>query len=323
LTYAITQLHAVEKIVHGFEQKQMQTRTGAETLQLVYGDFYDGQHMICYEVLHRRGLWARLNDARDAVRKAGEDTEAIESLADAMRGEGSPEEGWSAAKDALAGLLKALVGIRLRADAVDSRIASFHQLSRQRFFYQSQMRGRRPEMARLLCDKVNEHFAGQRFADLDKGGYEKLTAPWRGLLATEVEMFYGAASLRSPRRARQPVSLELSDAKLPPPDEKENARLNELMRAALTPLRAARLVQQIVPEPGKSCSTDAMRIDSDEMFLNLVAAASFNHAFISDGILRWQVKLSHEAADIERNSVPRDMVADEWQVERFTLSRRS
>jgi hypothetical protein len=34
LTHAITQLHSVEKIVHGFEQKQMSTHTGAETLQL-------------------------------------------------------------------------------------------------------------------------------------------------------------------------------------------------------------------------------------------------------------------------------------------------
>ncbi len=34
LSHAITQLHSVEKVVHGFEQRQMQTRTGAETLQL-------------------------------------------------------------------------------------------------------------------------------------------------------------------------------------------------------------------------------------------------------------------------------------------------
>ena len=145
MAHAITQLHSVEKVVHGYEQRQMQTRTGAETLRLFYGDFYEGQHMVCHDVLHRRGLLSRLHRVRAIVRHALENPLAHERLAEGLLEPGEdPAEARLMASEDLTRLLKGLSGIRQRADAVDARIASFHQLSRQRFFYQSQMRGRRP-----------------------------------------------------------------------------------------------------------------------------------------------------------------------------------
>lgn len=322
LEHAIAQLHSVEKIVHTFEQRQMHTQTGAETLQLFYDDFYEGHHMVCHDVLHRRGLLSRLQEAREKVRTASEDAFLKEKLGEALSSEAKlpQSESWRLATEALARLMKALTGIRLRADAVDARIASFHELSRQRFFYQSQVRGRRPEMVRQLCEAINRRFAGQRFNDLEEGQYRAEVAPWRGLLAAEVEVLHGTASLRSPRRIRQPVSLDFSDAKLGPPDEAELARLREQMRVALTPARAARLVRRVLPTSGASISTQAVSITSEESLLDLVAAASFQQAFTADGMLRWQVALSHEQEDLERIAVARDAV-NGWQVERFTLTR--
>lgn len=322
LAHAITQLHSVEKIVHGFEQRQTHTRTGAETLQLFYSDFYEGQHIVCYEVLHRRGLLSRLYNARDAVKEMQENPLAQERLAEGLQAvsDASTESNsWIIAGEELTKLIKALSGIRQRADAVDARIASFHQLSRQRFFYQSQMRGRRPEMARQFCEALNVEFAGLRFSDLDGPRLSKMMSPWQGLLATGVEIFHGMASLRSPRRTRQPVSLSLTDAHLPPPDEVERARLQELMRVALTPLRAARLVRRILPEKGSTVSTSEVLVDDEETFLDLIAAASFDHAFGDNGIVRWRVTLSHESDDLDRSEVPRDEVAG-WEVERFSLT---
>ena len=323
LAYAIAQLHSVEKVVYGFEQRQMQTRTGAETLKLLYGgDFYEGHHMVCHEVLHRRGLLSRLHRARDTVREAAESPFALERLAEGLcsASDAAPDDASRLAEAELARLLKAIAGIRQRADAVDARIASFHQLSRQRLFYQTEMRGRRPEMARRLCEANNGRFAGQRFADLDGPRLAELILPWRGLLATEVEMFYGTASLSIPRRARQPVSLDLADAKMSPPNEVELARLRELMRVALTPARAARLVRRLLPEAGNCISTNAVAIRSEEMLLDLVAAASFDRALSAEGMLRWQTTLSHEHDDLERTDVPWDQLHG-WKVERFTLTR--
>jgi hypothetical protein len=321
LAHAISQLHSVEKIVHGFEQRQMQSRTGAETLQLFYSEFYEGQHIVCHEVLHRRGLLNRLYRACEVVREAERNPFAQERLAEGLRAVGvSEEQAWTTAGEELAKVIRALGGIRQRADAVDARIASFHQLSRQRFFYQSEMRGRRPEMARQLCEAINERFAGRRFSDLDGAPLAALTGPWRGLLAPEVELFHGLASLRSARRVRQPVSLSLTDASLPPPDERERARLLEVMRVAVTPMRAARLVQKILPQKGSSVSTSEIAVEDEKTFLDLIAAASFNHDFVDGAIVRWRVVLSHEMADFDRAAVPRDRVGG-WKVERFNLSR--
>ncbi len=323
LAHAISQLHSVEKIVHGFEQRQMQSCSGAETLHLFYTDFNEGQHMVCHDVLHRRGLLGRLYKARDVVREALENPFVQERLAEGLREDSNgvvADDSWRMAESELTRLLKALAGIRQRANAVDARIASFHQLSRQRFYYQSQMRGRRPEMAREFCDAINKYFAGQRFTDLDEAQFTKLTAPWRGILAPEVELFHGTASLRSPRRVRQPVTLDLADAKLPPPNEAEMERLRELMRVALTPARAAKLVRRMLPENGGSVTTAGMEISSGEMLLDLVAAASFNHIVSVEGALRWKTTLDHQPDDLERAQVRRDKLAG-WMVERFTLTR--
>jgi hypothetical protein len=324
LAHAISQLHSVEKVVHGFEQRQMHTSTGAETLQLFYSDFYEGQHIVCHEVLHRRGLLSRLYQARDVVRDALDNPFVQERLAEGLQAMSDPsaDSPWILAGEELTKLIKALSGIRQRADAVDARIASFHQLSRQRFFYQSQMRGRRPEMARRLCEVINERFASCRFSDLAGPQLAALTGPWRGLTSLEVEMFYGIASLRSPRRMRQPVSLNLTDARLPPPDEVELARLREQMRVALTPSRAARLVEEILPQKNSTVSTNEIVVETEETFLDLMAAASFDHAFGVNGVVRWRVALSHEFADVDRKAVPRDELAG-WKVERFNLSRNT
>ena len=321
LGHAITQLHSVEKLVHGFEQRQMQTRTGAETLQLFYGDFYEGQHMVCLDVLHRRGLLSRLQRAREVVRAALDDPFAQERLAEGLcEAADDTQDAWQLAGDQFSRLLKALGGIRQRADAVDARIASFHQLSRQRFFYQSQMRGRRPEMARQLCDAVNLEFADSRFADLDGSRLTELLGPWRGLRAPEVECLHGTHSLRLPRKTRQPVSLSLTDACLAPPDENELARLREHLRVALTPERAAKLVRRVLPAPGDSAGTHDISVTSDEMFLDLIAAASFDHALSPDGLLRWKVTLARDPDDLTRALVPHDPAGD-WTVERFNLTR--
>jgi hypothetical protein len=322
LAYAISQLHSVEKIVHGFEQRQMRTRTGAETLRLFYDDFYEGSHMVCHELLHRRGLLSRLYQARETVRVAAQDPLVKEKLASAFAVEHrrSEQDNWQLASEELSRLRRGLTGIRQRADAVDARIASFLQLSRQRFYYQSQMRGRRPEMARQLCELINRRFAGRRFVDLDAQEYALVTAPWRGLQAAEVEVLYGTSSLRMPRRARQPVSLELSDASLAPPDDAERARLREQMRAVLTPVRAARVVCQLLDAPNTSACTDEMKLPNEESFLDLIAAVSFSHTFTSGGMVRWQVQSAHDPQDWERKNVPRDEVAG-WEVERFTLTR--
>ncbi|MFY8268330.1 MAG: hypothetical protein ACOVLK_02930, partial [Terrimicrobiaceae bacterium] len=55
-----------------------------------------------------------------------------------------------------------LAAIRLIADAIDARMASFNQLSQQRYRYQTELRGRRPEIVKAYCDAVNAAHEGSR-----------------------------------------------------------------------------------------------------------------------------------------------------------------
>jgi hypothetical protein len=315
LEQAISQLFAVEKVIHIFEQRQLRSKTGAETLQLIYGDFNQGQHMVCYDVLHRRGLLSRLNRARNVVRDAADSPFAQQRLAEGIAKEYEIDEGeaWVRADEWLHKLARALGGIRERAEAVDSRIANFHQLSKQRYFYQSQMRGRRPDLAKALCDVINEQWVGQKFSDLDG-------EPLFQLHAVEVELFHGTSSLATPRRGRMKPSLLLNDGAISPPDEAELARLRELQRVAVTPQRAARLIAAMLPERGATMTTREMRIDSEEGLLDLLAAASFNQFITAAGRVRWSIRLARRLDPLKPQHIARDPVKD-WRVESFQLER--
>lgn len=315
LDQAIAQLFAVEKVIHIFEQRQLQSVTGAETLQIIYSDFNQGQHMVCYDVLHRRGLLPRLHRARNAVRDAAENPFLQQRLTESIAKEFeiSEDEAWNRAGEWMAKLERALGGIRQRAEAVDSRIASFHQLSKQRYFYQSQMRGRRPELAKAICDAVNERWAEGKFSDLDD-------KPMFKLRAAEVELFHGTSSLAPPRRGRVRPSLSLGSPQITPPDETEMERLRERQRVAVTPQRAARLITTLLPSKGAAISTRQIKVTTEEMFLDLIAAASFNQFITPEGRMRWQVRLARRLDTMQPQHIARDPVKD-WNVESFQLER--
>lgn len=315
LDQAIGQLFAVEKVIHIFEQRQLQSETGAETLQIIYSDFNQGQHMVCYDVLHRRGLLPRLHRARNAVRDAADNPFLLQRMAESIAKEFEigEDEAWNRANEWMARLTRALGGIRQRAEAVDSRIASFHQLSKQRYFYQSQMRGRRPDLAKALCDSVNERWAEKKFSDLDG-------EPLFQLRATEVELFHGTTSLATPRRGRVKPSLSLGTPQISPPDEAELERLRERQRVAVTPQRAARLISATLPHKGATITTRQMKIVTEEAFLDLIAAASFNQFISPEGRMRWQVRLARRLDPLQPEHIKRDSVKD-WSVESFQLER--
>jgi len=315
LEQAISQLFAVEKVIHMFEQRQLQSVTGAETLQIIYSDFNQGQHMVCYDVLHRRGLLPRLHRARNIVRDAADNPFLQQRLAESIATEFEigEDEAWNRAGEWMVKLTRALGGIRQRAEAVDSRIASFHQLSKQRYFYQSQMRGRRPELAKAICDAVNSRWAEGKFSDLDG-------EPMFKLRATEVELFHGTSSLATPRRGRMQPSLSLGSPQITPPDEAELERLRERQRVAVTPQRAARLINVLLPTKGATITTRQMEITTEEAFLDLIAAASFNQFIAPEGRMRWQVRLARRLDMMQPDHIARDAVMD-WKVKSFQLER--
>ena len=138
--------------------------------------------------------------------------------------------------------------------------------------------------------------------------------------AAETELFHGTSSLATPRRGRVRPSLSLGSPQISPPDEAELERLRERQRVAVTPQRAARLINNLLPTKGMTITTKQMQIPSEEMFLDLIAAASFNQFIAAEGRMKWQVRLARRLDPMQPLHITRDPVKD-WTVESFQLER--
>ena len=315
---AILQLHGVEKLISLFDYRQRQSETPSETLRLLYSEFGTGQHMVCYDALRRNGLLPRLQALRSYVSDRRDDHLLKERLAAGLADHYhvEEEEAWVRAEDALKNLEHRLSAIRLVADAIDSRMASFNQLSQQRYRYQTELRGRRPEIVKNYCDAVNAALAGRRTSSL------RDTEPDFIPLIPEVRFFYGIESLARTRRVKNPADLSFADR--PNSTESEDdtlAALRERQRLALTPQRAARLVARLISEKSGVISTEHFQVtDVDEM-LDLLATAAYDHAVTADGKkVRWKVDGPGREIGMTPGLIPTDDQAG-WNVERFQIER--
>lgn len=319
MEHAILQLHGVEKLIHSYERRQRETQSGAETLRLFYHEFHEGQHMVCYDVLRSGGLLPRLQRARARVRDAAENMLIIQHLADGIAEYRNLEqpEAWELAAAQLQRLERQLSGLRLRAEAIDARVASFNRLSVQRYRYQSELRGRRPDMIKNYCDAINAAHRGSKFNELR-------IEPDFTLATPEVDFFYGIASLARPRRSRSPVALELGESLSAEDEAADLERLRQRQKFALTPHRAARLVARLLKEHGPGIATDGFSMETADELLDLMAAAAYNHGVdaTSGEEQRWQIISSSRENGLEPNNIPRDAQAG-WRVERFAFARPS
>jgi hypothetical protein len=318
LEHAIEQLHAVEKLVAIFEKRQRASGSPAETLQLFYTEFGQGQHMVCYDVLRRGGLLPRLQAARTLVADSRDDTLCRQRLAEGLAAHYScsETESWQMAGDALLRLERALGGLRQRAEAIDARMAAFNKLSQQRYRYQTELRGRRPEMVKTLCDRLNTAHAGRRFRDLAQS--EPAFQP----RCPEVRFFFGAESLWRKRKPRAATDLTLGGGRATPADEEAAlAAWREKQRLALTPQRAARLLQHLIPGKSGRLRTDEFTLTGADELLDLLALAAYDHAPApTGGTIRWTITSPRRIEGLRPDALPRDPHSG-WEVDRMEIER--
>ena len=320
LESAVIQLHGVEKLISLFDNRQRLSDSPAETLRLLYAEFGAGQHMVCYDALRRNGLLPRLQALRSMVADRRDDPLAKARLAEGLASHyhWDESEAYHRAEKSLRLLEQRLSAIRLVADAIDARMAAFNQLSQQRYRYQTELRGRRPEIVKAYCDSVNLLHTQSRLASL-----RNKEADFQPLIP-EVKFFYGFESLARVRRVKSPADLTFtSDPSGNSESEEQSlAALRERQRLALTPQRAARLVAKLLPEKTTSLSTESFTAaDTDEM-LDLLAIAAYDQATTATGQrLAWSVNGPGKTKGLEPETIPTDPQAT-WQVERFTIHRK-
>lgn len=316
------QMHAVEKLVLGFEERQRQSASGEVTLRLFYTDFYEGEHMVCYDTLRRGGLLPKLSRARDVVQEALFDPFAKKRLAEGLAAQKglTPADAYLLAEQQLARLERSLGAIRVKAELIDARIASFNKLSAQRYRYQTEMRGRRPEAVKAYFAAVNQEFASRRFADLSAAADFRLLVP-------EAELYYGSESLARARGARPAINLALGEAE----EEGDALDAQSLIRQhslyVVTPNRAARFIERFLSDRGAKVGSDELAatpgqpITEDDL-LDLLAALAFERATSAktSRTVRWRVDFSRTELGLEPEKIPVDTVAG-CRCERFTIER--
>lgn len=320
LESAILQLHGVEKLISLFDRRQRLSDSPAETLRLLYAEFGAGQHMVCYDALRRNGLLPRLQALRSQVADRRDDPLVKERLAAGLAAhyQLDESEAYHRADKALRELEHRLAAIRLVADAIDARMASFNQLSQQRYRYQTELRGRRPEIVKAYCDAINAAHTGTRLSALREA------TPDFAPLVPEVKCFFGSESLARSRRAKSPADLSFSrDAGGRDESAADTlAALRERQRLALTPQRAARLVARLLAAKALTTTTaDFASADLDAL-LDLLAVAAYDQATTADGQrLKWAISGPGQHAGLTPERIPTDPHAG-WNLEHFQIQRK-
>jgi hypothetical protein len=314
---AIDQMHAVETLILRHEEQQRTSDSPAETLRRFLVEFHSGEHMVCYDALQQGGLLPRLLKARRAVQEALANPHAKQRLAEGLTAHRGlpPTEAYITAESMLGTLDRGLASIPAKQRIIDGRMADFCRLSRQRYDYQTEMRGRRAEQVKAFLAAVDSQHAGQTFAEL-------ADQPGLPLLAVEVELRFGTDALYRPRRSRPVVDLGLAPASEPGDtvDAQEQIRMRNLY--AITPQRAGRLVEKLLPKPGTSISTADLQLATEDELLDLLAALAFDRAngTVPQRPIRWRIDSDRAEHGLNPAAIQTDRVAGR-RVERLRIER--
>lgn len=317
---AIEQMHAVETLVAQHEAAQRESTTAQETLNRFLVDFHAGEHMVCYDALQSAGLIPKLHQARNITEDALSDPFIQQRLSEGIkqhRAGISDSAAFDEAERMLSRLAAQLGAIPNKQKLIDGRMADFSKLSAARYRYQTEMRGRRPEQVKIyLADAAQAH-AGSSFASLSR-------EPGMSLLSTEVEVYFGENSLARSRQPRPPVDLSVRLQLDPGDTEDAMDEIRGRNLYVLSPQRAARFIDEHLPEKGSILSSEQINLVVEDDLLDLLAVLNFDNgpAPGSRRSIRWKMKAKREDCGTEPHQIPLDPQGNRT-VERFHLERIS
>lgn len=319
-TQAGDQMHAVELLILDAENEQRLSTDAAETLSRFLVDFHAGEHMVCYGALQEGGLIPRLSSARRVVEEALASPLTKERLAQGLLDAGkavSADSAYAEAENVLRRLERALSAIPAKQRIIDGRMADFSRLSAQRYRYQTEMRGRRPEQVKAYMDTAATLHAGARFGELE-------AEPGLPLLCPAVAFYFGASSLAPGRKTKTAVNLAFDR----PTEPGEDARLEaqETIRDhnlyLISPQRALRFFEACDLPPGGTMDSTRLPVRTEDDWLDLLAVLAFDSAR-SRGArrpVRWKIHSTRQENGVTPESIPEDQVAGR-RLERITIER--
>ena len=316
-TRAGQQMRAVETVILRYAQEQRVSSTANETLRRFLVEFHEGEHMVCYDTLEHGGLLPKLKQARLVAQDAWANPFVKQRLAEGISRHRRIDEttAYGEAEEMLMRLERAIAGISAKQRIIDERIAEFSELSAARYRYQTEMRGRSPEMVKAYLQTADQQHSGMSFADL-------VNEPGMLILSPIVEFYFGQDALARPRRARLPVELEIAQ----PPESGDSLDALERIRRqnfyAVTPQRAGRLIEKCLPVKGVTLSTADLKLTTEDDLLDFLAVLAYDRASGPRGHkpIRWRIRTARQEHGLEPDRIPIDVVAGR-RVERITIER--
>jgi hypothetical protein len=311
------QMLAVENLILDYEERQRTSSAPGETLQRFLVDFHEGEHLACYDTLERGGLLLKLKQARAVVQTALANPFAKQRLAEGIRAHSGLDDSaaYTEAEHLLGLLERRVAGIPAKQRSVDGRIADFSRLSAQRYRYQTEMRGRRPEQIKAYMEVANEAEADRSFSSL-------ASASGMELLSPEVEVYFGMASLSLPRKVRPPVDLSFDATPVPADAEEAQEMIRRRNLYVITPLRAGRLIEAYLPEKNMRVSTADLKLSTEDDLLDLLAVLAYERSasVSTHRPIKWSIHPERLEKGLNPESIGRDQQAGR-QVERLTIER--
>ena len=311
------QMRAVETVVLRYVQEQRVSASPSETLRRFLVEFHEGEHMVCYDTLERGGLLPKLKQARLVAQDALANPFTKQRLAEGIIAQRGLDEttAYGEAEEMLSRLERALAGLSVEQRIIDARIADFSRLSAARYRYQTEMRGRRPELVKAYLKAADEKHSGQSFADL-------ANEPGMALLCPLVEFYFGQDALSRPRRARPPVDLQLGKPVAAGDSLDALERIRRQNLYVVTPQRAGRFIERHLPEQGARLSTADLHISTEDDLLDFMAVIAYERASAGRGHkpIRWRIHTARQEHGLVPEKIPTDAVAGR-RVERLTIER--
>lgn len=313
------QMHGVEILIVQHEEKQRVSASASETLERFLVEFHAGEHMVCYDALQEGNLIPRLRQARavvqDAMANPFSKQRLAEGLAKYREMESADTTTYSDAGEMFLRLEKGLAAISAKQRIIDGRMADFSRMSAQRYQYQTQMRGQRPEQVKAYMMQADALHDGESFADLNR-------EPGMPLLCPDVELFFGFESLARQRRSRPQVDLSL----IPTPTANDILAAQDFIQrhnlSVVTPQRAERFMREYLPKPGELLRSESLHLRTEDDLLDLLAVLAYDrfNGEAAHRQIRWKVDPARAHNGLEPEKIPTDRQSGR-QVERFTVER--
>ena len=288
-TDGLRELRGMGKSIERFIRRQLEARTLGESYAVIFDQYAEQVGHECYAGLVRAQLPARLDAARERIRKILGATDLLHKMqAEVMRRENSEAApAMACVCNHLRELEDKLDFVQPLADEIDHRTAEFTRRSLARSRYLQEVVGERRGQIKEFFEKINRSFPGQRLVNLE----ELKDLP--SLLLPDAKLLAGRDSLYEPPRRwtmedNAPVDDEVSEAMR----DYTKAQLGGAMRNSLTVARANRFVAQLPGGKGDRVASRDLPIRNEDDMDDLVAMLL--HAESSESRYRIEVPSAHD-----------------------------